>query len=40
MKKLLPKLSALLESDGSRRLEETRKVVPKFENVLPQDSSP
>ncbi|TKY89645.1 hypothetical protein EX895_001430 [Sporisorium graminicola] len=40
MKKLLPKLSALLEADGARRREETKKVVPKFENVLPEDGEP
>ncbi|SPO29447.1 probable PDC1 - pyruvate decarboxylase, isozyme 1 [Ustilago trichophora] len=39
MKKLLPKLSALLAKDGAKRLEETKKVAPKFENVLPQDAS-
>ncbi|EST04586.1 Thiamine pyrophosphate enzyme, C-terminal TPP-binding [Kalmanozyma brasiliensis GHG001] len=39
MKRLLPKLSALLEPEGQRRLEETKKIVPKFENVLPQDDS-
>lgn len=39
MKKLLPKLSALLEKDGAKRRDETKKIVPKFENVLPQDSS-
>ncbi|SPO28427.1 probable PDC1 - pyruvate decarboxylase, isozyme 1 [Ustilago trichophora] len=39
MKKLLPKLSALLAKDGAKRLQETKKVAPKFENVLPQDAS-
>ena len=39
MKKLLPKLSALLAADGAKRLEETKKIVPKFENVLPKDDS-
>lgn len=39
MKRLLPKLSALLEADGSKRLETTKKVVPKFENILPNDDS-
>ena len=40
MKKLLPKLSALLEQNGSKRRQETKGIVPKFENDLPQDSSP
>lgn len=39
MKKLLPKLSALLETNGDARREETKKIVPKFENALPHDSS-
>ncbi|GAC99677.1 pyruvate decarboxylase [Pseudozyma hubeiensis SY62] len=39
MKRLLPKLSALLEANGNKRREETKKIVPKFENVLPKDSS-
>ncbi|SNX85737.1 probable PDC1 - pyruvate decarboxylase, isozyme 1 [Melanopsichium pennsylvanicum] len=34
MKKLLPKLSDLLSQDGKKRLEQTKKVIPKFENKL------
>ncbi|CBQ68614.1 probable PDC1-pyruvate decarboxylase, isozyme 1 [Sporisorium reilianum SRZ2] len=39
MKTLLPKLSAILAKDGERRLAETKRIVPKFENVLPDDAS-
>lgn len=39
MKHLLPKLSALLEENQKERLEATKKVVPKFENILPQSNS-
>lgn len=39
MKRLLPKLSALLQPEQAKRLEQTKKVVPNFENALPQDSS-
>lgn len=37
MKKLLPKLSALLETNGEKRRQETARIVPRFENVLPAD---
>ncbi|SOV02859.1 probable PDC1 - pyruvate decarboxylase, isozyme 1 [Ustilago sp. UG-2017a] len=39
MKGLLPKLSAILQPDQAQRLEETKTVVPKFQNALPSDSS-
>lgn len=37
MKRLLPKLSAMLAAGGEKRREETMQVVPKFTNVLPDE---